>query len=225
MSLRQKLLQAINIDPKTAPEIAEELEIDRKVVQDNISAAIKENLAKRYIEDGKPIYAITEKGRERLGNPHGRIKQRPASGAAAQPEVADNTGSAGSDASSAFSTEARAPIVYTAETAEIAGELAIAMDRIKALNAKIDEQAATIDNLRIECSNLEKLSGARDILTPEQLIDQIEQIIGHDFILTIEKDCELTLMEKETEEEFGLSPDDLYAFIEAARFINARKVA
>lgn len=225
MSLRQKLLKAISVDPKTAPEIAEELQIDRKVVQDNISAAIKENLAKRYIEDGKPIYAITDKGRERLGNPHGRIKKRPASGAAAQPEVAQNAGSAGSDASSAFSTEARAPILYTTETAEITGELAGALDRINELNAKVNEQDAIIDNLRIECSNLEKLSGARDILTPEQLIDQIEQIIGNDFILTIEKDCVLTLMEKESEEEFGLSPDDLYAFIEAARFISARKVA
>lgn len=225
MSLRQKLLQAISVDPKTAPEIAEELEIDRKVVQDNISAAIKEGLAERKVEDLKPIYVITAKGRERLGNPHGRIKQRPASGAEAQPEVAQNTGSAGSDASSAFSTEARAPILYTADTAEITGELAIALDRIKELNARIDEQARVIDNLRIECSNLEFAAGKRDILTPEQLINQLELVIGDDFTITLEKGAEPVLMEKETDEEYYVGPDDLYSFIEAIRFINERKVA
>lgn len=226
MSLRQKLLQAISIDPKNAAEIAEELDIDRKVVQDNIAAAIKEGLAERKIEDGKPIYVITAKGRARLGNPNSKIKaERPTSGVQAQPEVANNAGSAGSATSSGVPTEARAPIIYTADTAEITGELAIALDRIKELNARIDEQARVIDNLRIECSNLEFAAGKRDILTPEQLINQLELVIGDDFTITLEKYADPVLMQKETEEEYYVGPDDLYSFIEAIRFINERKAA
>lgn len=226
MSLRQKLLQAISTDPKNAGEIAEELDIDRKVVQDNISAAIKEGLAYRKIEDGKPIYGITAKGTARIGNPNSKIRaERPASGAQAQPEVADNTGSAGSATSSGVPAEARAPILYTADTAEITGELAIALDRIKELNARIDEQASMIDNLRIECSNLEYASGKRDVLTPGELISQLEQVIGNDFIITLERGSAPTLMEIDTEEEFRVGPDELYSFIEAIRFINERKVA
>ena len=225
MSLRQKLLTAIATDPKNAGEIAKELDLDRKVVQDNISAAIKEQLAYRKIEDGKPIYGITAKGLERLGNPHSKIKaERPASGAQAQPEVANNTGSAGSATSSEIPTEARA-LIYTAETAELAGELAIALDRIKELNARINEQAATIDNLRIECSNLEFASGKRDILTPEQLIRQIRTILGNDFGLAINSDT-LTLHVIGTSADYyQVDSEDLFSLIEALRFINDRKVA
>lgn len=225
MSLRQKLLQAIERDPKNAADLAEELDIDRKVVQDNISAAIKEGLAERKIEDGKPIYLITAKGRTRLGNPNSKLSDRPASGDAAQPEVAQNTGSSAPANSSDIPAGGAAPIIYTAETAEITQELAMALDLVKELRARIDEQASTIDNLRIECNNLEHRSILRDELTLAEMIKQLGEIIGKDFCLMIEQGSNPSLIEKVTEDEYVVHPDEIYSFIEAMRFIFERKAA
>lgn len=152
MSIRHKILQAIARDPRSLTEIAEETGIERSKVQDNMTAIVKEGLGTRGHEDSILVYAITEKGRQRLGNPGSKISNKKneqlAAHPQAQPEVAENTGSAATHGSPPLHpAEAAQPVEYTSASAQTMQDLANALDKITELKRAISALDPINNNL------------------------------------------------------------------------------
>jgi DNA-binding MarR family transcriptional regulator len=122
MSIRQKILTAIERDPRTVTEIADETGIERKRVTDNMTAIVKEQLATRANDDGAVMYTITDKGKARIGNAGARDTVRKfVSTPSRKPE------------------EQKQAIVHTAASAQTVQDLANALDRINELKLRLDQ--------------------------------------------------------------------------------------
>lgn len=63
---RRSLLESLSDGPKTRQELSDAFPSDWERIAGNIGPAVAEKLVVRSTEDGKPLYAMTEKGRKRL---------------------------------------------------------------------------------------------------------------------------------------------------------------
>ncbi|MBZ0105414.1 MAG: hypothetical protein K8H84_07255 [Sulfuricella denitrificans] len=105
MSIRQKILAALNTGPKTMDEMQDALPDEpRKRIQDNITATIKDGLATRAMDDVTrlPLYKINEKGKQRLAQGPGNLAQN-----IRKPKTAENISISGKDADQVSSESLR----------------------------------------------------------------------------------------------------------------------
>lgn len=112
MSIRHNIISTINKwHDLTFDDLLADLGFDRKKLQDNIKSTVADGLVERFIDEDKPAYRLTTKGRAWLIN-------RPET--PAQPEVAKNTGSKRAERPSDASPTPAAPAVEQPESATVA---------------------------------------------------------------------------------------------------------